>query len=120
MHSDGRLQSDGVWARRLIHAHDGSSEEQEARVPTNAGLGRKCTLVPQVYRAAVPPIAQQNSHIHGFFGLCLALSTPTAIGNWTHATSKQGLKASLRGVSAAELTPWQVPRRSSLSVAHAA
>jgi hypothetical protein len=47
---------DGVRARRLIHsfertvtpARDGSSEEQAARVPTNAGLARNCTLVPQV------------------------------------------------------------------------
>ena len=78
MHSDGRLQSDGVRVRRPIRAcettvtpaRDEPSEEQAARVPTNAGPARICTLieVPQVYRAAAPPIViPKNSHIHGGF-----------------------------------------------------
>ncbi len=76
MRSDGRLRLlDGVRARRLIHAcertvtpaRDSSSEEQAARVPTNAGLARNCTLVPQVYRAAVPPITQKNHTSMVFF-----------------------------------------------------
>ena len=83
MHSQGRLQSDGVLARRLIHAceraatpeRDGPSEEQAARVPTNAGLARYCTLVPQVYRAAVPPIAQKQFTHPWFFGTVMPLVT---------------------------------------------
>ena len=74
----GRLLSDGVRARLLIHAcettvtpaHDEPLEEQAARAPTNSGYARNGTLFPQVYRAAAPPLASKI-HTPWFFSLAL-------------------------------------------------
>ena len=71
----GRLLSDGMRARLLIHAcettvtpaYDEPLEEQAARAQTNSGYARNGTLFPQVYRAAAPPVAQKNSHSMVFF-----------------------------------------------------
>ena len=65
----GRLLSDGMRARLLIHAcettvtpaHDEPLEEQAARAQTNSGYARNGTLFPQVYRAAAPPFASKKS-----------------------------------------------------------
>ncbi len=71
----GRLLSDGMRARLLIHAcettvtpaHDEPLEEQAARAQTNSGYARNGTLFPQVYRAAAPPFASKKFAFHGFF-----------------------------------------------------
>ena len=71
----GRLLSDGMRARLLIHAcettvtpaHDEPLEEQAARAQANSGYARNGTLFPQVYRAAAPPVASKNSHSMVFF-----------------------------------------------------
>jgi hypothetical protein len=71
----GRLLSDGMRARLLIHAcettvtpaHDEPLEGQAARAQTNSGYARNGTLFPQVYRAAAPPFASKKFACHGFF-----------------------------------------------------
>ena len=71
----GRLLSDGMRARLLIHAcettvtpaHDEPLEEQAARAQTNSGYARNGTLFPQVYRAAAPPVASKKIAFHVFF-----------------------------------------------------
>ena len=71
----GRLLSDGMRARLLIHAcettvtpaHDEPLEEQAARAQTDSGYARNGTLFPQVYRAAAPPFASKKFAFHGFF-----------------------------------------------------
>ena len=71
----GRLLSDGMRARLLIHAcettvtpaHDEPLEEQAARAQTNSGYARNGTLFPQVYRAAAPPVFSKKFAFHGFF-----------------------------------------------------
>ena len=75
----GRLLSDGMRARLLIHAcettvtpaHDEPLEEQAARAQTNSGCAQNGTLFPRVYRAAAPPVAPKNSHSMVFFGQSL-------------------------------------------------
>jgi hypothetical protein len=93
----GRLLSDGMRARLLIHAcettvtpaHDEPLEGQAARAQTNSGYARNGTLFPQVYRAAAPPLAQKNSHSMVFFPVVESLDLPLALRRCPCADHRQ-------------------------------